>query len=155
MAAHARPRDPARVRFCVHPEGKYAEGKYGDRAGEHLTMPRGKWDAKAYVFFGFLIVAGSIGVALVLTAALILEPPWTKSWLADRQWREATFEKLVAPAFIVSLVLAWLAFRDRWKCIERFASRYCSGLANLSMIYVPLIAAGYGVVRGFRKLRGR
>lgn len=150
-----RHRDLARVRFCVDPESKYAEGKYGDRAGEHLTMRRGKWDAKMHVFFGFLIVAASIGVAIVLTAALILEPPWTKSWLVDRQWREAAFAKIIAPAFFVGLVLAWLAFRDRWKCIERFASRYCSGLGNLSLMYVPLIAAGYGVVRGFRKLRGR
>jgi len=118
-------------------------------------MRRGKWDAKVYVFFGFLILAAGIGVAFLLIGALILEPPWTKSWLADRHWREATFNKMIAPAFVAGLVPAWLAFRDRWRCIERFASRYCSGLANLSVVYVPLIAAGYGVVRGFRKLRGR
>jgi uncharacterized membrane protein len=140
----------------VGDEGKNDEGKYGDRAGEHLTMQRGKWDAKAHVFLGFLIIVGFVGLVLLLTGALILEPPWTKSWLADRRWREALLLKVITPAgFGVGLVTAWLLFRDRWRCIERFASRYCSGLANLSMVYVPLIAAGYGVVRGFRKLRGR
>lgn len=132
-----------------------SETSYGDRAGEHLKIARGKYDAKGYVFIGFLLVAATLGVAFLLGTALVLEPPWTDAWRDDRQWREHTLKLLIGPDFAVGLVLAWLAFRDRWKCIEHVSSRYCSGIGNLSLTYVPLIAAVYGVVRGLRKLRGR
>lgn len=132
-----------------------SETSYGDRAGEHLTIARGKYDAKDYVFVGFLLVAATLGVVFLLATALVLEPPWTKSWQVDRQWREHTLKLLIGPDFVIGLALAWLAFRDRWKCIEHVSSRYCSGYANLSFLYVPLISAGYGVLRGLRKLRGR
>jgi hypothetical protein len=46
-------------------------------------------------------------------------------------------------------------FRNRWRCTEAFASRFCSGLANLSMMYVPMIALVYANARGLAKLRAR
>ena len=35
------------------------------------------------------------------------------------------------------------------------ASRYCSGVMNLSLFYVPVIAALYALARGARKLSSR
>jgi len=55
---------------------------------------------------------------------------------------------------IALLAAAWI-FHDRWRCIEARASRTCSGLMNVSLLYVPLVAAGYALVRGARKLSGR
>jgi hypothetical protein len=52
-------------------------------------------------------------------------------------------------------VLAWRVFRDRWRCIEAYSSRFCSGLANLSLLYVPLIALIYANKRGLDKRRER
>jgi hypothetical protein len=49
-------------------------------------------------------------------------------------------------------ILAWLLFRDRFRCNEAFSSRFCSGLMNLSMLYVPFISLAYGVSRGLAKL---
>ena len=41
------------------------------------------------------------------------------------------------------------------RCTEAYASQYCSGVANLSLLYVPLVALVYANVRGVRKLSGR
>ena len=128
--------------------------KYGDKAGEHLRMRRGKYGAMFHVVLGFLIAGGTVGTALVLLWALVLEPPGLKPWLEDRGERNTAFVVGCAFSFLVGLVVAGAAFRDRWRCIEAYASRYCSGIAQVSLAYVPLIAAGYGFVRGVRKLRG-
>jgi hypothetical protein len=58
-------------------------------------------------------------------------------------------------AGVVGLVGAWGTFRDRWRVNEAFASRFCSGLANLSMLYVPIVAWVYANIRAIKKLRGR
>jgi hypothetical protein len=53
------------------------------------------------------------------------------------------------------IALAYFVFRDRWKCIEAFSSRFCSGLMNLSLLYVPWVALVYANVRGIQKLSGK
>ncbi len=44
---------------------------------------------------------------------------------------------------------------ERWRRIEARVSRYCSGLMNLSFLYVPIIAAGYALAHDVRKVSRR
>jgi hypothetical protein len=122
---------------------------YGDAAGEHLYMERGEYAARIYVFLGFCLqacIASWVCTSLMVLPVMALMP------------RDGAGERF-APVLLLSLigggVLAWITFRDRWKVIEAFSSRYCSGLANLSMLYVPLVAWGYANARAVRKLSGR
>ncbi|WP_375768702.1 hypothetical protein NR798_44665 [Archangium gephyra] len=121
---------------------------YGDAAGEQLYMERGKYAARIYVFFAFLLQAwiASFVCTTLITLPLVTLMPGDPA---------SRFPPLVLLSLIGGGVLAWNTFRDRWKVIEAFSSRYCSGLANFSMLYVPLVAWGYANVRAVRKLSGR
>ena len=110
----------------------------GDRAGEHLDMTRGKYSAWVHVVIAFVLQIALFGFLPRLALRAVLP--------AD----VATF---VAGG--IGAVLAWLVYRDRWRCIEAFSSRFCSGLMNFSILYVPLVALVYGNVRGLAKLRRR
>jgi hypothetical protein len=56
---------------------------------------------------------------------------------------------------LLGIVVAYFTFRDRWRCIEAYSSRYCSGVMNLSLLYVPLVALVYANVRGIKKFARR
>jgi hypothetical protein len=100
-------------------------------------MERGKYSATGYVWIAFALECALLGaLPMVGLNAMI---PGTPSILIG----------LAAGA-----VLAWFVFRDRWRCIEAFSSRFCSGVANLSLLYVPLVALVYANARGIAKLRG-
>ncbi|HTQ45583.1 MAG TPA: hypothetical protein VMI75_22645 [Polyangiaceae bacterium] len=125
-------------------------GPYGDRAGEHLRMKRGRFRATVYVFFAFLmqmaIVAGVFALIGGITGAV--------GNLDDDVTGMLTLG-LGSTGAIGGGILAYFVFRDRWKCIEAFSSRFCSGLMNLSVMYVPFIALVYANVRGIQKLSGK
>lgn len=141
-----RPRAAAaRARPSVAIEGSTV-ARYGDRAGEHLQMERGRFDAWIHVVIAYLFEVALLGAlpGLGLYYALGLVVPGT-----------------TIPSGIGAVVgvlfggaLAWLAFRDRWRCIEAFSSRFCSGVANLSLMYVPFVALAYANVRAVAKRRG-
>lgn len=122
----------------------------GDRDGEHLYMERGRYDAWAYTVFAFLGQIAFLGA----TAGLLLGKTvaWLASGVADA---ESARTAMYVTAGLVGLVGAWGTFRDRWRVNEAFASRFCSGLANLSILYVPAVAWVYANVRAIQKLRGR
>jgi hypothetical protein len=126
------------------------QSAYGDRAGEHLRMKRGRFGATVYVFFAFLmqmaIVAGFFALIGGIVAAV--------ANLDDDVTGMITLG-LGATGAVGGGVLAYFVFRDRWKCIEAFSSRFCSGLMNLSIMYVPFIALVYANVRGIQKLSGK
>ena len=52
---------------------------------------------------------------------------------------------------VITLLIYW----DRWKCITVFASKYCTGCVNISLIIVPPIAFFYANWRGILKLMRR
>jgi hypothetical protein len=120
---------------------------YGDAANEHLTMKRGRYSAWVYVGFAFCFQIGLLGfipgiVAVVAADAVgILGGP------------SAIIGLIVA--LIVGVGGAYLTFRDRWRVNEAFSSRFCAGLMNLSLMYVPIIALVYANVRGIQKLFGK
>lgn len=125
---------------------------FGDRAGEHLRMRRGKYGATAYVVLAYLEVAVLLGLVPFLGTALALEPPWSQPLISPPDLRFSILAWSAGGSAILGLLAAWAIFRDRWRCIEAFSSRYCSGVMNLTLIYLPTIAAIYACVRGARKL---
>jgi hypothetical protein len=125
---------------------------HGDKAEEHLRIARGKYSAWPYVVLGFLMVVFWMAAIPFLAGWLALEPPGRPRYFADRHDADLAGIILTCASGVFGLVAAWLVFRDRWRCVEAFTSRFLSGVTNISLLYAPLIAAGYALVRGFRKL---
>jgi hypothetical protein len=115
----------------------------GDREGEYMQMERGRFDAWIYVIIAFVMQIAAVGG---LVGGL--------SSLAFSDQETATTVLLVVGG-LTGGAAAWFTFSDRWRCIEAFSSRFCSGVANFSLLYVPVVALVYANVRGIRKLGGR
>jgi hypothetical protein len=120
---------------------------YGDAASEHLTMKRGRYSAWIYVGFAFVFqimilgsIPGSVLGALANVAGIVPQVAWMIG---------------LAAGLIIGVGGAYLTFRDRWRVNEAFSSRFCAGLMNLSLMYVPIIALVYANVRGIQKLFGK
>jgi hypothetical protein len=115
--------------------------RVGDSGGEYLHMRRGGYSAWYHVTLSAALswVAISDLVELGMRSALHVQ--------VDA--RTQTISGIVG-----ALVTLWI-YWNRWRCIEAFSSRFCSGFMGVSFIYVPFIAAFYAAYRGFRKLYGR
>jgi hypothetical protein len=108
-------------------------------------MPRGKHSAWTHV----VIAYGIECLVFCLIPVAVLEPVFGAVFGHSRN--SDTFATVLG--LLAGAVLAWRVFRDRWRCIEAFSSRFCSGLFNLSVLYVPFIALVYANVRGLEKYR--
>jgi hypothetical protein len=120
---------------------------YGDAANEHLTMKRGRYSAWLYVGFAFffqMLILGSIPGSLIGALVNVAGVRGDVSGMLG-----------LAIGVIVGVGGAYLTFRDRWRVNEAFSSRFCAGLMNLSLMYVPIIALVYANVRGIQKLFGK
>lgn len=106
-------------------------------------MHRGRYSAWSYVVIAYLFESVLFGVAPAVGLGYVLHPLTSDPRIA------------IGLGMLGGAVLAWRVFRDRWRCIEAYASQFCSGLANLSVLYVPLIAFIYANVRGVAKWRER
>jgi hypothetical protein len=115
----------------------------GDNAGEYMRMERGRYDAWLYVVVAFLMQTALIGGAIGGLMGLV--------FTATSDGRTA----MLGAGFLIGGVAAFFTFRDRWRCIEAFSSRWCSGVANLSLIYVPIVAFVYANSRAIAKLSGK
>ena len=124
---------------------------YGDRAGEFYRISRGQYHAGLYVGIGFILVGAVFWVPLHYATLALLESK-VPFLLADRYEYNQTVQELGTCAAVVSAFIAGLVFSDRWRCIEATSSRYCSGVMNASILYVPIIAAAYALLRGAQKL---
>lgn len=127
-----------------------AQSAFGDRAGEHLRMKRGRFRATVYVYFAFLMQMALVAGVFALTAGIIAAVANFDDDATGMVTLAAGATGAVGGGF-----LAYFVFRDRWKCIEAFSSRFCSGLMNLSIMYVPIVALVYANVRGIQKLSGK
>jgi hypothetical protein len=107
----------------------------GDRAGEHLLMGHGKYSAWTHVVIAFVLEAIVLGaVPMLIFAGFGLG------------------EIGYAIGLAIGAVGAIWVFANRWRCIEAFASKFCSGLMNLSLLYVPFVAFVYANTRALGKL---
>jgi hypothetical protein len=137
--------DAPRLRPSVQVDGSTV-ARYGDRAGEYVRMERGRFDAWIHVVIAFLMESALIGLGPALGLIYLLSSTAIGPTNAP-----------VVGGVVGALgggVVAWLVFRDRWRCIEAFSSRFCSGVANLSLLYVPIVALVYANVRALAKRRG-
>lgn len=127
-----------------------SHGPVGDREGEHLHMDRGRYSAWTYVVLGFLfeivLLGGTLGLLVGAGVGKLMDAVST-----DPKTVEAG---VILTAGIVGLAGAYLVFRDRWKVNEAVSSRFCSGLMNLSLLYVPIVSICYANYRGIKKLSG-
>jgi hypothetical protein len=139
------PYAPPAGSWAAEPPG--AHGVFGDAAGEHLVMKRGEYSAWPYVVLAFLYEATLTGVV----------PGGISGFLADAAGakEEVAGAAVIAGTVVFGFPLAYLVFRDRWRCIEAYSSRFCVGIMNVSLFHVPFFALVYANVRGFRKLVGK
>ncbi len=133
---------PKRSRFAAGTAPRSAAGGVGDPGYEYLRMKRGKYNAWVHVHIAFF-------VETVMTASLAAVV------LAEIFHADATSYTILGVATFVAVAATLWIYVDRWSCIEAFSSRFCSGLANFSILYVPAIAFVYANIRGLNKLRGR
>ena len=125
---------PVRVRSAPESE---AGIPVGDSEGEHFTIEHGKYGAWFYVVLAFIMEGALLG--------------------ALPYWLLAHFSESLAlgGAGLIGGAGAFWVFHDRWRCIEAFSSKFCSGVMNLSLLYVPFVALTYATIRGIGKLRRR
>ncbi len=121
---------------------------YGDKAGEHRWMGRGRFDAWIHVGIAFLYQIAMIGAIVGGGTAAIV----AKVTNSDG---DAPLYTLLIAGGMAGLAGAFFTFRDRWRVNEAFSSRFCSGLANLSIMYVPFVAFVYANYRAVQKFRGK
>lgn len=114
----------------------------GDSGGEHLAIPRGKYDASAYVGIAFF---GQVALVGTLVASMVSLVPRL----------EATSDGTLTVAVIAALSTTLWVYSDRWRCIEAYSSQFCSGIVNLSVLYVPTVAFIYANYRAMMRLKGR
>jgi hypothetical protein len=110
-------------------------------------MKRGRYSAWVYVGFAFCFQMGLLGVVPGVLAGVA----------ADAIGIIGSVAGIIG--LCVGLIVggggAYLTFRDRWRVNEAFSSRFCAGLMNLSLMYVPIISLIYANVRGIQKLFGK
>lgn len=113
----------------------------GDSGREHLSIERGKYDASGYIEFAFF---GQVVLVGILIARLL-----------SSMGLEATNDVVIIIAGIVAVSSTLWVYFDRWRCIEAHSSRFCSGIANFSLFYVPVVALVYANYRAIARLQGR
>jgi hypothetical protein len=124
-----------------------SQARVGDRAFEHLTMKRGRFSAWVYVVIAFLLEAALLFCLFGLPVGIGLGALTHN----DQALAIATLGVGV-PA---GLGGAYLVFRDRWRVNEAFSSRFCVGIMNISIMFVPLVSLVYANVRGVQKILGK
>lgn len=107
------------------------------RAGREVdvyeaSLQRGQYDANGYVALGAALQTAMVG-GLVGGFATAVAYRLSEGGDVSR----SIFFGVGLP---VGFIAATITYRGRWRRIEIHASRYCSGIINLSMLYVPLIA---------------
>jgi hypothetical protein len=144
----AEPKAPDVVVAEATPRGRDGgEARFGDAAGEHLAMRRGKRSAWAHVGLAFLMEGALFALPIARLAAFL----FVKAGLGADDLSIASWSAGGA----LGLVLAYAVFRGRFRCIEALASRYVVDADFVSVLWAPFIAFGYANLRAFRKLAGR
>jgi hypothetical protein len=109
-------------------------------------MKRGRFSAWPHVVLAFLAQAAVVGAVAAAPVGLA-----AGAFVSEAIARGVGF----AVFAVIGPVGAYLTFRDRWRCIEAFASRFCLGVMNLSVLYVPLVAFAYANVRAVQRVMGQ
>ncbi len=112
---------------------------YGDAECEDLRISRGKYNAWMHVILAFII-------QVIVTLAVFIT-------LLDHLFGiEKSNVFIVFISGIIAVGLSVIIYWDRWECIEAFASNFCTGIANFSILVAPPAAFLYANYRGIMKL---
>jgi hypothetical protein len=114
----------------------------GDSGGEHLRMERSPYDAWVHVGIAFFAEVAIVGVLLGLSLSRV-------------PGLSATGDVVPGLAIVGAVGFTLWVYWDRWRCIEAYSSKYCSGCANVSYAYVPVLTFLYANYRAVRRLLGR
>jgi hypothetical protein len=133
---------PKKNRFAAGTAPQSVEAGVGDPGYEYLRMKRCKYDAWVHVHIAFFVESVWVAFMIALAIAAVFHADAT------------SYTILGVVTFVAVAATLWI-YVDRWSCIEAFSSRFCSGVANLSILYVPVIAFVYANIRGLKKLGGR
>jgi hypothetical protein len=114
----------------------------GDMAGEYREMQRGKYYAWVHVGIAFALQVVILSALFVAGFELFLRS-------------EAQRPIALSLGINLAVILSVLIYSDRWRCIEAYSSEACTGILNLSIFIVPLLALYYANYRGILKLRKR
>jgi hypothetical protein len=105
-------------------------------------ISRGKYNAWSHVEIAFF---GQVALVATLIVWLLSLVPGL------RMASDGTLSVAIVCAVWSTL---WV-YADRWRCIEAHSSQFCSGIANLSIFYVPIVALLYANYRAFTRMQGR
>ena len=120
------------------PRPRRQTNQVGDAAGEYREMERGKYHAWIHVGVAFVLQVAILSTSLVSGLDAVLPR------------KDLAFPIGLNLGFWLSFLIYW----NRWRCIEAYASEYCTGIFGVSLLGVPFITLLYANYRGFRKLRG-
>jgi hypothetical protein len=113
-------------------------------------MQRGAYSAWVYVALAFMMQIALLGSLLAVPGAIAASVA-----VDDQDTANIVLMVALGAGAIAGAVGAYFTFRDRWSCIEAFSSRFCAGIVNLSLLYVPVVALVYANVRGVQKIFGK
>jgi hypothetical protein len=128
--------------WTIGPLRQTTHAGLSDLADGDVPIARGRYNAWIYVHLAFFLQLFAAGYLIALLVA----------WASGRE--STDYSVLGVATSLAAAATIWI-FSDRWGCIEAFSSRACSGLANFSIFYVPIVALIYANYRGFRKIWGR
>jgi hypothetical protein len=134
-AAEALVKDLVQLRGQAEEERRRAER---EAALYSVHRERGPYNATIHVCFGAALHVGAVGGIIMLCGEELAHRLFS---LTDVRSQIFNFV-----GFPVGVVTAVLIYRGRWARVEAYSSRFCSGIVNLSTIYVPLIAFVYATV---------
>ena len=127
--------------YAMAPPSIEPRPRYGDAAGENMGIRHGKYSAWVHLHIAFFAQIAALGFLF----AMLLSHVGGASMTQTRAY---------GIAIVVAILFTLWVYFDRWRCVEAVASKSCSGWSNLSILYVPIVAAVYANYRGLRKLMG-
>ena len=101
----------------------------------------GAYSAWGHVVVGFLINSITFGSILSFVFSVF----FTKS-------AETHVKYSFLVSMIVGIIIAVVVYWGKWQINEAFSSNYCSGSANISLFYVPIISAINADYRFIKKI---
>jgi hypothetical protein len=102
-------------------------------------VPRGKYDASSYVAFAFFVQAGVAGILLAWILSSVLNVP-------------ATSYGALFLASLSAVLLTLGIYGGQWDYIEARSSKFCSGIVNLSILFVPVVTFSYANYHAVKRL---
>ena len=145
IAQEALPKVESNVKKRAEIEAlRSSGGIVGDKSGEHRIIKRGQYNSWVWVAMGFLY-------NFVIIGCMAIAPIFELFGIHATDPQDAASGWCLFISIALGAAVSVIVYRNRWRCIEAFSSRFVSGFALFSMIYVPIISGIYADYRGIKK----